>query len=370
MSKKLIVKGVGKFMAQLPDGTSVANCGTLNNLKIDLTTEIEDIYGGDGLFSIDTLVKNKMIEITATDAKFDLDLVRLMTGGNLIAGSIWDQPDYIDYNYNWILGEKRLISLTGSTEKTIMKVLTGSSDEGNVTVTLNGSGNIVPLEAGQTATSVASTIATTIDALAGYRSYSIGTTVIIEAVVAGNQTNTTFTDTDTTGVTTSVEIVEGTSSGAASITTRNPIFSNQYVTVRLEEDNSSLTRITSGNPTSTQYLVSGDIIQFNAALAGKTVSVSYKCEALPDLEAVELKVCDVPFTVGIVHVGTFEQKDNNRRGLETELFACRAKGAFSIDTTRRTASTSTVTLGLIDPERIDDRVGFIKTFSLGGTGCY
>ncbi|WKL02755.1 hypothetical protein Q0F98_02310 [Paenibacillus amylolyticus] len=42
----------------------VVTLGTLQDLKIDLNVELEDIFGGDGLFAIDVLVKSKSIEVS------------------------------------------------------------------------------------------------------------------------------------------------------------------------------------------------------------------------------------------------------------------------------------------------------------------
>lgn len=102
MAKKMIIKGVGTFMAKRVSadgkGTEVITLGTLQSLKIDFNVEIEDIFGGDGLFAIDTLVRNKSIEISATDAKFDLDAVKLMMG-SVVEENQDDVP-------LWVMGEQ------------------------------------------------------------------------------------------------------------------------------------------------------------------------------------------------------------------------------------------------------------------------
>ncbi len=92
----MIIKGVGRFMARkivngLP-ATEVLDCGTLQNLKIDLNVELDDIFGGDGMFPIDQLLKNKAINISATEAKFDLSMVALLMGGAVqegVASTLW-----------------------------------------------------------------------------------------------------------------------------------------------------------------------------------------------------------------------------------------------------------------------------------------
>lgn len=112
MAKKMIIKGVGTMMAKVYDragnGAEVITLGTLQDLRITMNTEIDDIFGGDGMFAIDTLVRNKAIEITATDAKFDLDAVRLMMGSTV--------SEQID-SYVWVIGEQQtLVEGTNGTE--------------------------------------------------------------------------------------------------------------------------------------------------------------------------------------------------------------------------------------------------------------
>lgn len=104
--KKMIIKGVGTFMAKKynEDGTGVEviTLGTLQDLRIDLNVDIEDIFGGDGMFPIDTLVRNKSIEITATDAKFDLDAIALMMGSTITNEATGDDA------YVWVMGEEKI----------------------------------------------------------------------------------------------------------------------------------------------------------------------------------------------------------------------------------------------------------------------
>ncbi|BAU28158.1 hypothetical protein DFP93_101234 [Aneurinibacillus soli] len=89
--KKVIIKGVGALMGSYevpnPDKTSAQKTirraltlGTLQSLKIDFNVEMEDIFGGDSSFPLDQMVKSKMIEISATEAKFDMNSVSLLMG--------------------------------------------------------------------------------------------------------------------------------------------------------------------------------------------------------------------------------------------------------------------------------------------------
>lgn len=147
MAKKMIIKGVGSFMAKRyaadGEGVEVISLGTLQDLRIDLNVELEDIFGGDGLFAIDTLVTTKSIEITATDAKFDLDAVQLMMGS-----TVQDQvADFV-----WVLGEQR--TLVAGTIGSAPTVNVASGDvaykstiwnDGNFTVRLKDSNKLLVL---------------------------------------------------------------------------------------------------------------------------------------------------------------------------------------------------------------------------------
>lgn len=99
--RKMIIKGVGRFMARrIVNGVptrEMIDCGTLQSLKIDLNVELEDIFGGDGMFAIDQLLKTKAITVTAVDAKFDLAMVQLLMGGEAAT----DQSTTL-----WVLGEQ------------------------------------------------------------------------------------------------------------------------------------------------------------------------------------------------------------------------------------------------------------------------
>lgn len=134
----MIIKGVGTFMAKRAKkdgtGTEVITLGSLQDLKIDLNVEIEDIFGGDGLFAIDTLVKSKAIDITATDAKFDLDAIQLMMGSTIQEGV----TDYV-----WVLNEqKTAVAGTGVAELT-PEFGTSVFGDGNFSVRLKDSNTLL-----------------------------------------------------------------------------------------------------------------------------------------------------------------------------------------------------------------------------------
>lgn len=265
MAKKMIIKGVGSFMAKRAkkDGTGVEviSLGSLQDLKIDLNVELEDIFGGDGLFAIDTLVKSKSIEITATDAKFDLDAIQLMMGS-----TVEENSD----SYVWVLGEQGTVVTAGA-------------------------------------------VTSYIPAFGG---------------------------------------APGTSS----------IFGDGNFAVRLKDDNTLLTKVTTApsDATEFQFDAATGALVFDSTLANADIVINYQREETVDL--VSILAEEVPFPVHVIHHGSFLQKDGTFGGIETELFQARAKGSLSIDAQRASASSSSIQLQVLDPERTDGKLGTIKRY--------
>lgn len=113
-NKKMIIKGVGFLMAKDPNSGELLTLANLQNLKINLTVNLEDIFGGDGYFPIDTLVKDKSIEVTATDAKFDMNMIRLMMGSTLIEDSDVSAADA----YVHVINEQTVLPFAAATPVT------------------------------------------------------------------------------------------------------------------------------------------------------------------------------------------------------------------------------------------------------------
>jgi hypothetical protein len=364
MAKKFIIKGVGNLFVNLPCGKEVAMLGTLSDLKIDLNVEIEDIMGGDGFFPIDTLVKNKSIEVSATDAQFDLDLVRLMMGSSIIEGDTWATGDYSSRKYI-TKNESFVATAAGSLEKSTIQITGGATSDGDVTVSLNGSSYTVAVLTGDTTVEVANKIADAVDALAGYTASTIGSVVVISAIIIGNQVDISFVGTGT-GVVGTVNKVDGSTTGNAGFTIGGTLFSEDFLNVREYSSNTVFSK-TTGTPGVRQFKVVGNDIILNSSYVGTAFTVTYRSTA-DDIEMCDLLTNDVPFEVSIVHTGVFDQTGNVRKGIEVELFSCRAKGTFGIDATRNTASSSNVSFKVLNPARPDKRIGTIKTFTLPGNG--
>jgi hypothetical protein len=274
--RKMIIKGVGNFLARRYNkelkGEEVITLGSLQDLRITLNVDIEDIFGGDGLFAIDTIVTGKNIEVSATDAQFDLDAVRLMMGDS---GKTGVEDQYLN-----VLNEKVSVK-----------------DESN----------------------------------------GIETVGALHPEYADTLFGTTETDPD--------------------------------FVVRARNSNLLLKRV--------PYQVDKEPLvgEFMVDRVGKRVlvdSVAYDEDGLiisykrsdSSVEAYALLSDEVPFNVHVIHNGVFLQKDNTKAGVETELYQCRAMGEFSIDAARSTASTTVINLKVLDPDRVDKRLGTIKRFTV------
>jgi hypothetical protein len=263
MAKSMVIKGVGTLLAKRASGANeeIITLGKLQDLKITFNVGIEDIYGGDGLFPFDTLVKDKSIEVTATNAVFDLSAIQLMMGSN-IQSSVQDSV--------WVLNEGH----------TVVKGSNGTAEVG---------------------------------------------------VVTSNYATTLATD---------------------------PEF-----TVNVE-DGLSLIQIpyaTDTNPAIGSFMVKSDgSLIFNSSLETKNVYINYKRTETVDVAT--LLTDEVPFPVRVIHHGSFLQKDGTFKGIETELYSCRAKGSFSIDAKRASASAPQIDLVLVDPERPDGKIGTVKIY--------
>lgn len=272
MAKKIIIKGVGQLLAKRAakdgKGVEIITCGTLSDIKFDLNTEMQDIFGGDGLFAIDSLVTGKSIEVTATDAKFDLAALQLMMGSTV--------EESVESSL-WVLNEQKgaASGKNGSASVAAAGIDFGASlyGEGNFGVRLMNSNTLlkqVPFAA----------------------------------------------DTE-------------------------------------PDEDSFMVKVTAGSPVTAQIILNSDYV-------GSDITFNY--QRSEKVDKVSLLSDEVPFPVHLIHHGSYMQKDGKFRGIETELYQCRARGTFSINNQRSTASASQISLTVLDPERADRSLGSIKVF--------
>lgn len=262
MNKKMIINGVGKLLAKriCPNGEKeLLVLGTLQDLRIDMSVEMEDVFGGDSMFAIDTIITSKAISITGTDAKFDLNAVSLMMGSAIKNGE----------GNAWVLDERQVVQADNS--------------------------------------------------------------IVLKYPVSDLQMP-------------------------------YELHPEEAVTLRLEKNN----RVIPKDAFTIETV--GDIttitITSTSVSVGDTVAVNYQ-RKITDMSMANILGDEVPFPVHVIHQGSFHQKDGTKQAIETELYACRARGTFSINAQRATASTSAIELQVIDPERPDGKIGSVKRYQDG-----
>ena len=358
MAKKMIIKGVGNFLVKRwsadYNGEEIITLGSLQDLKITMNTEIDDIFGGDGLFAIDTLVKSKSIEVVATDAKFDLNAVKLIMG---------DTPAITtEDKYLWVLNEAAKV---GSTTKAIKRIAitNGCTLNGDIIVTIGGAPYKVTVAAGDNEIAVATKIKNSDNIRADFITASLDDVVTFTAklttIIAGTVVITdedVLVPTAVTGIGTNVQDGTGTTK-TVTLAYAGSLATSPSITVRNKDTNKPIITFTNANGILTfQSGVSdGDSLLINYKRAENTLTSDDFYAILKD---------GVPFNVHVIHNGVYIQKDNSKAGIETELYQCRAKGALTIDAARATASTTNITLTVLDPEGDDGRLGTIKRFTM------
>lgn len=336
-NKKMIIKGAGKFMAEIPGCGELITLGTMTNMRLDIQLDMQDIEGGDSPVALDTLLRKKTIDITAEDAKFDLNMVRL------------------------VLGSKMKEGVTGAA----YKIISESSVVVGTEIALSEQAIAVPAPivhlGGATGPIVSAVLdpgGQTITVVSGADS---GDTVFVNYAVAAQA--------DSDGYVWVLEEKHTVKNGEITLGYGQSLFDAggtdgklKHISVVTLKGNKKLKRVLS-NPEAGEYAVDQNgVITFNSAYEGVDIFVNYKRTEVVDV--LEITTKDFPLTVLVVHDGMFEQKDGSIQGFQTELYACRVKSNFTLDATRQQASTHSVTLTVIDPERTDDKLGTIKRYEV------
>lgn len=105
-NKSIIINGVGSILTVGASG-KVAPIGSLQSLRFDFAVSEDPVYGGDGLFPIDYVTRDRNVTVTATNAKFDLNILRLATGATIGAAGASD-------SYTWVLNKVGTVKKTGT----------------------------------------------------------------------------------------------------------------------------------------------------------------------------------------------------------------------------------------------------------------
>ena len=342
-NKKMLIKGAGKFMAKIPGCDELITMGTMNNMRLDIQLDIQDVEGGESPVALDTILRKKTIDITAEDAKFDLNMLRLVLGSKLregVSGSAYK-----------MVGETVTLPGTAPFTVTLSEKSIGAPA---ATVFLNN-------QAGAQLTVTHDATANTVEVVNGVTG---GETVYVSYAVA--------TTADKDGYVWVIEEKHVIENGQITLGFGTTLFEEdgnktKHISIRGLKSNKLLKQIATGTPAEHEYMVDPltGVVTFNAHMEKSDIYVNYKRSEVVDVLDISTK--DFPLTVAVVHDGMFEQKDSTIQGFQTELFTCRVKSNFTLDAQRQQASTHSVTLTVIDSERADGKLGTIKRYEVANT---
>lgn len=85
-SNKLVLHGVGEAVLLDQNGKASATLMKLQNMTIEITSETEDVYGGDSLFPFFNYVTSKSNTFTFTNAVFDMNVLAATQGAEVLGG--------------------------------------------------------------------------------------------------------------------------------------------------------------------------------------------------------------------------------------------------------------------------------------------
>jgi len=154
------------------------------------------------------------------------------------------------------------------------------------------------------------------------------------------------------------------SDGVITLNYSSDIYDNE-IYVRVVDTGKVLLQVPSSSsvtPTTFSYNSTTHAVIVDTSLAGKQVAINYK-KRQQGVDILDIGMDEIPFVVSVVHHGSYMQADNTFAGIETEIYACRAQGQFTINAARATASANEVTLRVVDPGRPDGKLGRVKRFT-------
>ena len=79
----LVLHGVGEAYLLSPDGKIATRLTKMQSMSIEVTSESEDVYGGDSLFPILNFIKSKSAQFKFKNAVFDMNVLAATQGVNL-----------------------------------------------------------------------------------------------------------------------------------------------------------------------------------------------------------------------------------------------------------------------------------------------
>lgn len=85
-SKNLVLHGVGEAFLLSPDGKIATRLSRMQSLSIEVTSESEDVYGGDSLFPFFNYIKSKSAQFKFKNAVFDMNVLAATQGTAVVEG--------------------------------------------------------------------------------------------------------------------------------------------------------------------------------------------------------------------------------------------------------------------------------------------
>lgn len=85
-TKNLVLHGVGEAYLLSNDGKIATRLSKLQSMNIEVTSETEEVYGGDGLFPIFSYIKSKSANFKFKDALFNMNVLSATQGAELETG--------------------------------------------------------------------------------------------------------------------------------------------------------------------------------------------------------------------------------------------------------------------------------------------
>lgn len=86
-AKNLVLHGVGEAFLLSNDGSIATRLSKLQSMSIEVTSESEDVYGGDSLFPVFTYIKSKSATFKFKDALFNMNVLSATQGAKLENGA-------------------------------------------------------------------------------------------------------------------------------------------------------------------------------------------------------------------------------------------------------------------------------------------
>lgn len=86
-TNNLVLHGVGEAFLLSADGKATTRLSKLQSMSIELTSESEDVYGGDSLFPFFNYIKSKSANFKFKNATFDLNVLSATQGTEIEDGA-------------------------------------------------------------------------------------------------------------------------------------------------------------------------------------------------------------------------------------------------------------------------------------------